>query len=244
MIIGGRAHNLEQIREVAELGYPYAEVSLLEPSLVEREFMEMAEFKSRYGITYLAHYPNEGNPIDVPGLKDTFVPKMKKLFDLSQQLGIHKGTMHFWIDTRWIEQRLVSQKIALLRDLVNHAVERGIVLCIENLSERYDSFVPAFDAIEDLRMTLDIGHAQLLAKENTSYDFIRHVFDRIAHVHVHDNHGGTSVKDDVHLALGEGIVDYPRILTRLKEHGYSSTITMEVKPCDMTRTWEAVHRYI
>jgi len=244
VIIGGRAHTIEQIHEVGALGYPYAEISLLNPDLPEPEIEELVKLKKVYGMTYMAHYPNEGNPVDVKTLKEQFVPKMKKLFDLSVNLDIHKGTIHFWIDKRWASAELVSRKIDLVKDMVSYAGQRNIVLCIENLTERYDSFMQAFDTIEDLRMTLDIGHAQLLASENTSFKFIENVFEKIAHVHVHDNYGGTSVKDDVHLALGEGIVDYPTILTRLKEKRYASTMTMEVKPSDMTRTKEAIERYL
>ena len=244
IIIGGRAHTIEQIHEVGALGYPFAEISLLNPDLLESEIEELVRLKKVYGMSYMAHYPNEGNPVDVKTLKEQFVPKMKRLFDLSGRLDIRKGTIHFWIDKRWASAGLISRKIDLVKDMVCYAGERDIVLCIENLTERYDSFRPAFDVIDDLRMTLDIGHAQLLASENTSFKFIENVFERIAHVHMHDNYGGTSVKDDVHLALGDGIVDYPAILNRLMEKGYASTITMEVKPSDMKRTKEAIQRHL
>jgi sugar phosphate isomerase/epimerase len=243
-MIGGRAHSIEQIQQVGTLGYPYAEISLLDPQEVASQLEEMVKLKTHYKISYLAHYPNEGNPFDIKGLKELFVPKMKELLDLSAQLDIHKGTMHFWIDKRWAPPGLISQKIDLLKDMVSYAEDKNIVLCIENLSERYESFIEAFDAVNALRMTLDIGHAQLLASENTSFKFIEHLFDKIAHVHVHDNHGGTGVKDDLHLALGDGIVDYPKILNLLRQKGYCSTITMEVKSIDMQRTKEAIEKHI
>jgi sugar phosphate isomerase/epimerase len=87
---------------------------------------------------------------------------------------------------------------------------------------------------------MDIGHAQLLSQQNTSFLFIEDHFSRIAHLHVHDNRGGTSVKDDLHLPLGEGIVDYQAIIASLINRGYDSTITMEVKSKDMPRTRQAL----
>jgi sugar phosphate isomerase/epimerase len=89
-------------------------------------------------------------------------------------------------------------------------------------------------------MTLDIGHGQLLSKENTSFGFIENYLPRIEHVHVHDNRGGKSPKDDIHLPLGDGIVDYRRIFSLLTEKGYESTMTMEVKLADMVKTKEAI----
>lgn len=242
--IGGRAHTLSELREVIALGYPFAEISLNDPSKVERRMAELLEIRDEAGIGYLAHYPNEDDPTDPAVLKKRFLPRMARLLELSCRLGIGKGTLHFWMDRRWINPGTAEAKTRLLSEMVSRATDAGITLCLENLSERHDSFTPLFEAIPDLRMTLDIGHGELLSRENTSFGFIEHGFDRIAHVHVHDNLGGTSVRDDLHLPLGDGIVDYPRILTLLKERNYRSTITMEVKPADMPRTREQVLRQL
>jgi sugar phosphate isomerase/epimerase len=243
-IIGGRAHTIEHIHEVGRLGYPFAEISLPEPGQVRKQLRELMALKETYGIYYLAHYPNEGTPFDPRVLRETFVPKLKKLLDLSRELDIQKGTMHFWMDKRWVDPKVVSEKIKMLSQIAAYAAERKIVLCIENLSERYDSFSPVFYKIPDLRMTLDIGHGELLTEKNTSFKFIERCLHRIAHVHVHDNHGGSSVKDDIHLALGDGVVDYPKILGLLKEKGYTSTITMEVKIHEMPRSKELLERFL
>jgi len=242
--IGGRAHTLRELGKVIELGYPFAEISLNDPSEVESRIEEFQKIREESGIDYLAHYPNEDHPTDPVILKNRFLPRMERLLELSRRLGIRKGTLHFWMDRRWIAPGTAKEKTRLLDEMVSRAKTVGITLCIENLSERHDSFAPLFEAIPDLRMTLDIGHGELLSHENTSFGFIEHCFDRIAHVHVHDNRGGTSVKDDLHLPLGEGVVDFPRILALLKEKNYRSTITMEVKPGDMPATRSRILREI
>lgn len=242
--VGGRAHNREELLEVCAMGYPFVEISLLDPDAVEKELDDLLAIRERFQIRYLAHYPNEGNPFDTDGLRKGFVPKIKRLVDLSARLGIGKGTIHFWMDRRWAPHGLVREKIDLLKDMVSHAEDKGVVLCIENLSERCQSFEDAFAAIPALRMTLDTGHAQLLSSVNTSFEFMRSAFDRIAHIHVHDNHGGKNVKDDLHLPLGQGIIDYPAILGELCNRGYRSTITMEVKPAGMKETAETLGRYL
>jgi len=243
-VIGGRAYNIEMIHTVGQMGYPFVEISLLDPEESARQIDDLLQVKEEYGLTYLAHYPNEDNPTDPKVLRERFVPKIKQLLDISQKLGIEKGTIHFWIDVRWASPALISEKIELLSEMVAHASQKGITLCIENLTEQHESFSLAFEAIADLRMTLDIGHGELLSKENTSFNFIRHLFPNIAHVHTHDNHGGKGVEDDLHLPLGQGRVDYPRILTMLKDKGYSGTVTMEVKPPDMAGTKAAIEQYL
>jgi sugar phosphate isomerase/epimerase len=243
-IIGGRAHTIEQIHEVGRLGYPFAEISLKIPEAVEGELDELLRLKKQYGFFYLAHYPNEDSPFDPEVLRDRFVPRMKRLFELSAALGIEKGTLHFWMDGRWVSPELVRRKIELLSEMAGAAGSQGVVLCLENLSERYDNFSEAFEAIPELRMTLDIGHGQLLSRKNTSFEFIENCLPRIAHMHVHDNHGGNSVKDDLHLPLGEGSVDYPKIFTLLQRKGYKATITMEVSPAVMPAVREKILKYL
>ena len=243
-IIGGRAHNLELVHEVAKLGYPFAEISIYDADEMHRLADDFLALKEKYGIYYLAHYPNEGNPFDAKALEENFVPKMKKLIDVTHELGIEKGTIHFWMDKRWAEPTLLSAKMGLLSEMVAAASAKGVTLCIENLTEQHESFAAACDVIPDLRMTLDIGHAELLSSENTSLNFIRHLFDKIEHLHVHDNHGGKSVKDDLHLPLGEGSVDYPRIFSMLNEKGYRHTVTMELKPAEMPPTKTLIEQYL
>jgi sugar phosphate isomerase/epimerase len=242
-IIGGRAHSMEEIQAVGKLGYSCVEISLYDPAQVKVDIPQFLSLKKEYGLTYLAHFPNEGNPLDLANLRENFVPRMHSLFELASELGIAKGTFHFWLDSRWITPDLILQKIELILDMVAAANRVGIVLCLENLSEICTDFLPAFQRIPDLRMTLDIGHAQLLTHENTSFGFIDNHFHRIAHLHVHDNRGGKSVKDDLHLSLGEGIIDYPRIFRLLQQKSYASTITMEVKPSAMTKTREEILQY-
>ncbi len=244
LTIGGRAHTIDEVEDVCNLGLPFAEISLDEPGQVEKEFDALKSLQARYGIMYLAHYPNEGNPFDTETLKKEFVPKIKKLLYLSKKLDISKGTIHFWMDKRWAGKELIEKKIFLLRDMVDYAEEQGITLCIENLSERFESFQKAFEEIPALRMTLDIGHGQLLSSENTSYGFMRQAFEKIAHIHIHDNHGGTGVKDDQHLCLGQGIINYQAIFKELGEKGYRSSVTMEVKPQDMPETRQVIVRYL
>ncbi|MCP4722698.1 MAG: sugar phosphate isomerase/epimerase, partial [Desulfobacteraceae bacterium] len=184
------------------------------------------------------------NPSDLKTLKDVFVPKVKKLIEFSPKLNIKKGTIHFWMDKRWASEELISEKICMLSELVDHGKQFNMKLCLENLTSRHDSFARYFAEIPNLKMTMDIGHGQLLSKENTAFGFMAHVFEKIEHIHVHDNLGGTGVKDDLHLPLGDGIIDYPKILSILVEKGYNSTITMEVKPEQMAKTKKLIDQYI
>ena len=52
---------------------------------------------------------------------------------------------------------------------------------------------------------------------------------RIRHVHLHDNWGGQSQDDDLHLPIGDGTLDFRAIVASQMSTGYDGTITLEVK---------------
>jgi len=242
-VIGGRAHNVDAARKVAVLGYPFAELSLKDPDEIRNSIGQLLLIKERFGNSYIGHFPNEDNPVKPDILSGVFMPKIKGILNICPELAINKCTMHFWMDKRWIDPDIAKAKVPILKEIVEYASSKGVIICIENLSEHYDSFMPLFDEIPELRMTLDIGHAQLLSKTNASFDFIRHCFDRINSMHTHDNRGGVRLEDDLHLPLGQGNIDYPAIFSELKQRGYDSTITMELKPEELNQSLTEIQQY-
>jgi sugar phosphate isomerase/epimerase len=79
-------------------------------------------------------------------------------------------------------------------------------------------------------LTLDLGHGQLLTTENTSHGLIKNYPERIRHIHLHDNRGGNSPQDDLHLPVGQGTIRFSRIMIALKQMGYERTMTLELRP--------------
>jgi len=79
-------------------------------------------------------------------------------------------------------------------------------------------------------MTLDIGHGELLSEKNTAYDFLAQCHEKIYHMHVHDNRGGSTQADDLHLLPGQGRIDFGSILRVVGRKGYTRIMTIEVDP--------------
>ncbi len=230
MIIGARAHTAEQAGFLAKTGLPFVEISVLSAEALERDMEALRQLQVRYGTKFLAHGPEEGNARDPGILRRDMLPCINRITDCLPALGIGLFTIHFWLDCRFIEPGAVEAKILLLRRMADHAAEQGVQLCLENLSEREADFRAALSAIDTLGMTLDIGHAELLSEKNTAYDFLAQHAEKIYHMHVHDNRGGSSPADDVHLAPGEGRIDFKSILSAAVRRGYDRTMTLEVAP--------------
>jgi sugar phosphate isomerase/epimerase len=247
MIIGGRAHSLHDVERIAQEGFQFAEISILDEQSFMAELGHLKRMQNMYGITYLAHGPEEGAATDPEILRREYVPRIQSVLDAACELSIGLCTIHFWLDKRFIPHEYFSAKLELLRDMVGYAVKRSVLLCIENLSEHFSDFAEAFTLLGDLGMTLDIGHGALMTERNTTYEFTRQCFDRIHHIHIHDNWGGESAADDLHLPLGQGTIDFAPMLGGLKQKGFDKTITLEVRPeylatCSRTlhRLWESL----
>jgi sugar phosphate isomerase/epimerase len=228
VLIGGRAHTVTEAEFIAESGFPFIEISLRSREEFKRDRAALRSLQDRFGIFYVAHGPEETNTWEPEKLRADFLPLIQALLDCAAALAIPVFTLHFWLDRRFVARNIAEEKIEILQAMAGHAEMRGIRLCLENLSEDVSDFSPVFAAIEGLGMTLDIGHGELLTARNTAYEFAAQWPQRLYHVHVHDNRGGDTVEDDLHLPLGEGVIDFASILGCLKACGYDRTMTMEV----------------
>ena len=226
--LGGTARSLEDVQALQKLGLQFAELPMTEG--LSQEVEAYVELQDRLGMYYLCHGPREGDPNDTLGLKEVYFPKLVALFPLMQRLQASLLTIHLWLDHRFIKSDVLAFKVDLLREIIAHARESGIRICLENLSEGVLDFQVALDALPELCLTLDLGHAQLLTEVNRADALLERYPERIRHIHLHDNRGGDTPRDDLHLPIGEGIIDFTGIFRTLGRIGYDRTITLELKP--------------
>jgi sugar phosphate isomerase/epimerase len=112
--------------------------------------------------------------------------------------------------------------------MAQEGAKRAVQVCLENLSEGPDDLAPVIKGCPELGITADIGHGEILSDGNRALEIIQEWPDRIKHVHAHDNRGGNRVKDDLHLPIGEGRIDFSPIFRALIDGGYRGTVTIEV----------------
>jgi len=204
MLIGGRAHSLKEVNYVGETGLDFAEINLLNSHNAFQELPSLLKLKKKFNFFFFVHGPEEGNPFDCQELRTKLLPQIKILVDFAYELDAKLITIHFWLDQRFIEKTILIDKLNILEEMMNLTIKKRIALCLENLSERTDDFKQAFNLFPKMGLTLDLGHSQLLTSKNTAYSFIEMYPERISHVHIHDNYGGNTPDDDLHLPLGEG----------------------------------------
>jgi sugar phosphate isomerase/epimerase len=227
--LGGTARSPGDVQHLYDLGLQFAEISIADPG----EFSHLSDvykgLKDKLGMYYVCHGPREGDPNNKETLEKNYLPKVLEILPLMKKLDMSLLTLHLWFDARFVKPDIITFKVDLLNRIIDKAADKGITICLENLSESASHMDLPFKELPLLNLTLDLGHAQLLTKENRSYEFIENYPGRIKHIHLHDNRGGDSYRDDLHLSPGKGTIDFKRIFKELKRIGYDQTVTLELK---------------
>jgi sugar phosphate isomerase/epimerase len=233
--LGGTARSIDDVKTLCGLGLQFAEIPIIDPNnfkVLKEEFLAL---KKELGIYYLCHGPREGDPNNLKDLENEYLPKLMQILSIMPELDMTLLTLHLWMDPRFVSQKAIVYKIGLLKRLIERAEDAGITICLENLSESAAHLAEVFSFLRLLKLTLDLGHAQLLSKHNTSHEIIEKYPERIKHIHLHDNRGGDSPDDDLHLPVGDGIIDFKGIFQRLNAMRYQGTITLELKPHEIKK---------
>jgi sugar phosphate isomerase/epimerase len=136
--------------------------------------------------------------------------------------GLETGVRMFYPGMGWL------QNLKTARLLLKIASDYGVKIAIENVPEPYpflmknvEDFTKFYDEInEDIGLAFDIGHANL----NEQIERFLTVFkDKIVHMHAHDNDG----KDDQHLGIGLGNIDWSNVANLLRKISYDKVVIIE-----------------
>ena len=242
--LGGTARSSDDVIRLNELGLRFAEIPIIKPEQFLPLIGDYKALSQDLGVYYLCHGPREGDPNNTDTLENTYLPKLMHILSIMPQMKMRLLTIHLWLDPRFVTPELITYKIGFLKRVLQRAGDSDITICIENLSENTGHMAPIFDALPSLNLTLDLGHAQLLWDQNTSFGFIEKFPDKIRHIHLHDNLGGDSNTDDLHLPVGKGAVDFERIFRKLNQIGYNRTMTLELKPEEIKENLASVKQLL
>ncbi len=118
-----------------------------------------------------------------------------------------------------------EQSLRFWPELVEEAEARRIPIFIENMFDDVpEPMCRVADALDSpwFKLCLDVAHADIYSDLDITA-WIEAFGNRLCHVHLNDCHG---VLDD-HLGLGQGVLDIPRTLERLKMTGLPLTYALE-----------------
>jgi sugar phosphate isomerase/epimerase len=164
-----------------------------------------------------------------PSLRRTAIDEIKRDVEFFREIGVRWINVHPDGHAPFIDEpTVVRRNIESLLELTEFADSLGGGIMLENVPGRFNSvtqLAPIFASVPKLALHLDLGHSNLSVPRNTAPELISYFGTRLAHVHLHDNRGGSA---DLHLALGMGDLDVAPLVRQLRASGYDGTITLEV----------------
>ena len=202
----------------------------LSPSRVEA----LLEIKETHSLEYSVHAPFTDINIasDDPHLREAILGRLEASIRYASDLGAETLVFHPGNTTalEWALPQGTAWRINLesARRLVDYGKTLGVRAMVENVPEPFPfvmKSVEDFDRFYDevgieALMVLDVAHAHIRGEE---LEFIKRFGDRIAHVHVSDNHGDR----DAHLRIGEGSVVWGEVMEALRESPFDGWVTIE-----------------
>jgi len=144
------------------------------------------------------------------------------------------------------------KEIKALESLSDFAAERGVQICVENVTGSLEELVRMVGEVdrENIGITCDFGHAFLFysvyGKEGDFLESIKKAVPYLRHVHIHDNFGRFTSdfvldslttpyidrlpfgEGDLHMPPGMGKIPYNKIISLIK--GYRGVVMMEIDP--------------
>ncbi len=236
MLIGTMNHPardpLAEIAEIAAMGFEFVDLTLEPPLASARRVDPKAlrhalEDRNLKVVGHTAYYLPMCSPFE--SLRRAAVDEFKKCLEIFALLGAEWMNLHPDRQAPLHERSFViDRNLQTIRELLPMAREFGVGLMIENLPGSFNTprqLAELLDAIPELGLHLDIGHANLLVDHNSTDDLLASYGRRLRHVHLHDNKGGSA---DLHLPLGAGTLETAHYLRSLRRVGYDQTITLEV----------------
>jgi sugar phosphate isomerase/epimerase len=230
---------LEELETIAKLGFDYLELTMDAPeahyTIIRRIKDELVHALQGLNMKLICHLPTFVSTADLTeSLREASLKETLKSLEVAAELRTMKAVLHPSIHmglSMFVIEKARQYALRSLEAILDKADELGVCLCIENMFPQSHSLVDpedfddVFERFPQLRMTLDTGHAHIGDKVGAKIiDFIQRFPDRIYHIHANDNLG----KDDQHLPIGAGNIEFPKIVRALKEIGYDETITLEV----------------
>lgn len=251
---------LKEIEEIGELGFDYVELTLDPPEATPQKILSqkrlIRELLNRYRIGMTGHLPTFVWTSDLyDSLRKASLQENVEALEAATELGIEKVVLHPGYITgmgKFVIDKAKRYGLESIEAILKKANSLGMTLCIENMFPQSlfltqpHEFQEVFEIFPEIRLALDIGHANLGGDRNRALEFIQRYGYRIGHIHANDNFG----KEDNHLPIGAGIIDFERIIKALKETSYDETMTIEVFSKDrdylrmskekMKKMWESL----
>ncbi len=206
------------------------------------KFLE--EVKEQYNVDIVTHAPfSDLNPATMNiKVKKLTIECIREAIIGTAQLDGKVVTVHpGYIPPLWssLPEKIIENNYNTLIEIVNIGEEHNITIGLENMPNYPGVLGTTPNALKEiikdinskyLGITYDIGHSNTSTNGNSeeAHHHIKQlnkIGKGIVHVHCHDN----NKKDDEHLAVGSGTINFEKVIKELKNINYNNYISFESK---------------
>ena len=240
LFVGARKDPESAIAKVHDLGLPTCQVGVdeLAPELAPR----LKSAMDRYGIEVTAlssagpgphvwdFYQGPSTIGLVPRqFRRQRIDQLKRVSDLAKQLGIPALHTHCGFIPEDPNDKVYREVVEATREVATHCKGNGQQLLYETGQETPITLLRTIEdvGLDNQRVNLDTANLILYGKGNP-VDALDVIGKLVGGIHAKDGLFPTDPKRlGEEVPIGQGKVDFPTVIRRLKELGYQGAITIE-----------------
>lgn len=157
---------------------------------------------------------------------DRYQHSIRIAFELGIELIVFHANFIAAIHTDEYRTNWHNRNTAFWAPMAEYARQYGVTIAVENMWE-FDPDIIG-DVVKEidhpnLRLCLDVGHAHLFG-EVPFEEWMTNLEPLLVHTHMNNNNG----KIDVHMGFPEGVLDYHKILNRIRSFKNPPSMTLEM----------------
>ena len=223
-----REEILKEIEWIGKNRFDFIDIFLEEDKATPEQIRikktkELLDYYKLDRVGHTAWYLPIGSP--VKEFRQAARKEAKKYFEVFSQLEVKYVTVHGnWPSTMFTDEEGIKYQVETLERMIDEAKKYNLSIMYESIDTPRDNatnVAKILNALPELYFHLDIGHANIHGRKPE--EFVKAFSDRLKHIHLHDNNG----KEDLHLPMGTGNINWPEFIKTLKEN-YDGTITLEI----------------
>jgi len=208
-------------------GFDFIDLTIEGPRALDVDIAKMGALLRQYDLAVTGHTdPCLPWAYPIPEIRQACLNELERCARIFSALGATIMNIHpCYVSPPAMRASIIELNIEALKPIVQMASCHDLTIAFENFTAPFDritTFQRMFSEVEELRLHLDFGHANM--GRNNHEVFCQQLGEYIAHVHFSDNRATA----DHHMPLGVGNIDWKNAVNSLKATGYDGTITLEV----------------
>ena len=204
-------------------------------SLSAKEAQKLIEQQAARAFTRIGRirpYKIEG-PVTIGLVPERYRPErveaLKRGADFAAKVGVSSITTHVGFIPESPNNPLYPGLVDALREVVDHCAERGLAFCFETGQETPTTLLRVIEDLGGKHLGINLDPANLLMYGKANPVDALDVFGQyVMGVHAKDGEYPTNGRQlGIEKPLGEGRVNFPVLVPKLKSLGYTGALTIE-----------------